>query len=142
MTTKRSMSIGTKFLLIAAASLLPLALTLALLLLEIDQRVVQVDRERQGLQVHTALKRVLLRGRAPRRVGAVADGQRGRLARAAKLGTEVQRLGEASRLSTGLTRPGAASGLSDTAVVGTSCGAASRTARPRRPGSSITSCSR
>ena len=64
-TEARRMTIGTKFLLIGVASLVPLGFTLALWLVEIDSRVVQVDNERVGLTLHGTLKRVLAESRQP-----------------------------------------------------------------------------
>ncbi|APV51166.1 hypothetical protein BWI17_16655 [Betaproteobacteria bacterium GR16-43] len=114
-----NLTIGTKFLLIALASLVPLILTLSLWLLELDKRVVQVDRERQGLQVHVVLKRVLA-ALVDHRDAAV----RSRMgdARAQELltksGADVQRgLEEAVQVSGGLTwAPELGSGLQDSLV--------------------------
>jgi methyl-accepting chemotaxis protein len=114
-----SLSIGAKFLLIAAASLVPLAFTLAVMLVEIDSRVEQVDRERQGLQMHVALKRVLA-ALVDHRDAAV----RWRLGDAAaqagvtKAATEVQKsLEEATQQAAGLAwAPELGAGLSDTSV--------------------------
>lgn len=116
---QRSLSIGTKFLLIAAASLIPLALTLALLLYQINDRVGQVDREREGLVVHQALKKVLV-SVVEHRDAAVKwrMGDTGSQANVTKLGADVQRdLDEATQLATGVAwAPELAAGLSDTAV--------------------------
>ena len=53
------MTVGRKFLLIAIASLVPLAFSTALWLVEIGSRVESLERERAGLSAHLALRRVL-----------------------------------------------------------------------------------
>ena len=114
-----SLSIGTKFLLIAVASLLPLGFTLALWLVEIDARVAQVDRERQGLQMHAQLKRVLA-GMVEHRAAAVRwrMGDSGAQAAVTKSAGDVQKdLDESIRQATGLAwAPDLAAGLSDSVV--------------------------
>ena len=114
-----SMSIGTKFLLIAAASLLPLGFTLALLLLEIDSKIGAVDREQQGLQVHESLKRAL-QALVEHRDNAVKVRMGDTAAQPAldKAAAEAQRSIEAATAqSTGLSwAPDLGMGLADTMV--------------------------
>ena len=55
----RQMTVGRKFLLIAIASLVPLAFSTALWLEEIHGRVTKLESERAGLVVHRELRKVL-----------------------------------------------------------------------------------
>lgn len=54
------LSISAKFGLIALVSLLPLAFTLTLWLVEIGERTAQLDREREGLALHGAIEHALV----------------------------------------------------------------------------------
>ena len=115
----RRMTIGTKFLLIGAASLVPLGFTLALWLVEIDERIAQVDRERQGLAVHGTLKRVLA-GMVAHRDAAVrvrlGDGSASDALK--KSAGEVQRALDEATAQAGAAPWGAevATGLADSAM--------------------------
>jgi methyl-accepting chemotaxis protein len=115
----RRMTIGTKFLLIGAASLVPLGFTLALWLVEIDSRVVQVDSERVGLVLHGTLKRVLA-GMVAHRDAAVLwrMGDSGAQAALTRAAGEVQLALEEATAQAAATAWGkeVAAGLSDTAV--------------------------